>query len=134
MQGAGGTDGGIGQFLIGLVMMIAGAYLFLDAVQVNTGGFSWGLGLFRMGGINVTSGMVFIPFILGIGMVFYNARNPIGWLLTLASIAMLLFGIIANLRLQLRPMTAFELLTMLVLAVGGLGLLLNSLRRFESHG
>ncbi len=133
MRGAGGTDGGIGQFFIGLIMLVAGTYLFLNAVQINTGGFGFGMGLFRMGGFNVTGGMVFVPFIFGIGIMFYNARNPLGWLLTCASLVMLAVGIITNLRLHLRPMTAFELMTMIVLAVGGLGLLLNSLRSFEAR-
>lgn len=132
MRGAGGSEGGIGQFFIGLVMMIAGGYLFLSAVQVSVGPFGFGLGLFRLGGFNVTSGMVFVPFIFGVGMLFYNARNPIGWILAGASIVMLAFGIITNLRMYLRPMNAFELMTIIVLAVGGLGLLLNSLRRFDS--
>ena len=30
LKGAGGTEGGIGQFLIGLVMMVAGFYLLLS--------------------------------------------------------------------------------------------------------
>lgn len=132
MRGAGGSEGGIGQFFIGLVMMIAGGYLFLSAVQVSVGSMGFGLGLFHFGTFNVTSGMVFVPFMFGVGMLFYSARNPIGWILAGASIVMLAFGIITNLRMHLRPMNAFELMTIIVLAVGGLGLLLNSLRRFDS--
>ena len=130
MRGAGGTDGGVGQFFIGLAMFVGGSYLFLSAVKVSSGAFGLGIGLFALGGVQVTSGMVFIPFIFGIGIMFYDGRNPIGWLLAAGSLVMLLFGIIANLRLNLRPMSAFELLTILVLTVGGIGLLLNSLRKF----
>ncbi len=130
MRGAGGSEGGVGRFFIGLVMMTAGGYLFLDAVQV-THHFSWNSSLYRIGGFNLTSGMVLFPFIFGIGMVFYNAKSYLGWLLTLASLVMLIAGIIASLDFHLRGMSAFELISILVLGVGGLGLFLSSLRDFS---
>jgi hypothetical protein len=126
-KGAGGTDGGIGRFFIGLLMFIGGSYLFLNAVQV-TNHFHLGYGLFSLGGIRVTSGFVLIPFIIGVGMIFFNAENYIGWLLTIISLVMFVFGIITSIHFQMRPMSAFELLSILVLMVGGLGLFLSSLR------
>lgn len=33
--GAGGTEGGIGRFFMGLIMMVAGGYLFLNNIQVG---------------------------------------------------------------------------------------------------
>ena len=36
MKGAGGSSGGVGQFFIGLIMMIGGFYLFLNAISVST--------------------------------------------------------------------------------------------------
>ncbi|MEO0912927.1 MAG: hypothetical protein AAFY59_08050 [Pseudomonadota bacterium] len=126
-RGAGGTDGGTGSFLIGLIMMCAGGYLLLRGIIVRPN-FSLGMVAFRFGGFNVTSGMVFVPFIFGIGMIFYNARNYIGWGLALGSITALIFGVIANLNLQLVTMSAFDLLVIIVLLVGGIGLFLRSLR------
>jgi len=35
MRGAGGTRGGIGRFFVGLVMMVAGGYLFFNAISVT---------------------------------------------------------------------------------------------------
>lgn len=130
MRGAGGTKGGIGQFVIGFVMLVAGGYLFLDAISV-VNHFSLGRGLFNIGNFKLTGGMVLVPFIFGIGMVFYNARNPIGWLLTGASLVMLGFGVISSIDFRLRTMSAFDLMTILVLLVGGIGLFLNSLRNFD---
>jgi len=99
MRGAGGTDGGTGTFLIGLAMMIAGGY-----------------------------GMILIPFIFGVGLVFYNSRNWIGWLLAIGSVIALVAGVIANLTLQFGRLNAFDLLVILVLLFGGVGLFLRSLR------
>ena len=40
----------------------------------------------------------------------------------------LIFGVIANMELQLARMSAFDLIVILVLLVGGIGLFLRSLR------
>ena len=127
MRGAGGTEGGSGRFFLGLIMMIGGGYLFLTNIQVNTG-FGYGYSLWHVWGVGITSGMVLIPFIFGVGMIFFNGRNPIGWILAGASLVMLGFGVISQMHFQFRYMSAFDLITILVLLVGGIGLFLSSLR------
>lgn len=127
MQGAGGTDGGIGRFFLGLIMLIGGGYLFLNSVNVSNS-FGMGYRLFSVGGMGITSGFVLIPFIIGTGMVFFNAKNYLGWFLMLGSMVMLGFGVITSLHFSMRRMTLFELLSILILGVGGLGLFLSSLR------
>ena len=109
MQGAGGTSGGSGQFLLGLVMMCSGFYLLLSSVIVSS---TFGLG----------------SRLFGIGMIFYNARSYLGWLIAIASFFAMVFGVISSVSLDLRTMSAFYLITVLVLAFGGLGLFLGSLR------
>jgi hypothetical protein len=127
MRGAGGTEGGTGRFFVGLIMLVAGGYLFLHSINVSIG-MGLGYQFFSIWGFGITSGMVLVPFIFGIGMVFYDAKNWIGWLLAGASLVMLGFGVITQTRFHLNAMTAFDLLTILVLLVGGIGLLLSSLR------
>ncbi|WP_341368533.1 hypothetical protein [Yoonia sp. BS5-3] len=126
-RGAGGSDGGTGSFLIGLIMMIGGGYLLLDGIVVRPN-FGLGARAFGIGGVSITSGMILIPFMFGVGMIFFNSKNWIGWLLAGGSLVALVFGVIANMTLQLDRMTAFELITILVLTVGGIGLFLRSLR------
>ncbi len=131
MRGAGGTEGGAGRFFMGLLMMVVGGYLFLHNIQVSIG-FGLGYTYFSAWGMGITSGMVLVPFLFGIGIIFYNASNFLGWLLALSSLAMLGFGVIAQTRFHLHNMSAFELLTILVLLVGGIGLFLSSLRSIKS--
>ena len=128
MRGAGGSDGGTGLFLLGLAMMVAGGYLLLNGIIVRPS-FGLGMGLFRVGGVQVTTGMVLIPFIFGIAMIFYNARSWIGWGLSAASLIAMVAGVIASIRLQMAGMSVFDLLVILVLFFGGLGLFLRSLRK-----
>ena len=112
------------RFLLGTIMLSGGVYLFLQAVHVQFG-FNYPM---RFGNMTLTSGFIFIPFMFGVGMIFYNSRNLFGWLLTLGSMAALVFGVVSSTQMRLRTMTAFELMIILVLMVGGLGLFLSSLR------
>lgn len=126
LKGAGGTDGGTLEFFVGFVMMVGGLYLLLSEMIVRPQ-FGFGAPVFSYGGWNLTTGMVFIPFLFGVGLVFYNGRNWLGWMLTGGSMVALIFGVIANLNIRLAKMSAFDLIVILVLMVGGLGLLLRSL-------
>ena len=127
MNGAGGTSGGSGQFLLGLLMMCGGFYLLLNGIVVSSN-FGLGTRLFGGSGFGITGGMILIPLLIGICMVFYNAKNYLAWLIMLCSFGAMVFGVISSVSLNLRTMSAFELIMILTLAFGGLGLFLRSLR------
>jgi len=131
MRGAGGTSGGIGMFFVGFIMMCVGVYLLLNAITVTTN-FGLGMRLYSfnaMGGnYSLTSGSILIPFMFGVGFIFYNSKNWIGWLLAVGSIVAMIAGVIMSIRFSFRAMSAFDLILILVLAVGGIGLLLRSLK------
>ncbi|MCP4911503.1 MAG: hypothetical protein GY909_00170 [Oligoflexia bacterium] len=86
-------------------MLIAGGYLFFQSIIVRSH-FGLGYRLFGFGNFNITSGMLMVPFIFGIGMIFYNAKNIIGWILSVASLVMLTFGVITSINFTFRHMTA----------------------------
>ena len=124
---AGGTAGGAGRFFFGLAMIIVGAYLFLDAVHI-VNRFRLFTPLYSYGGIHLRSGYILVPFIIGVGMIFYNGRWLLGWILAIGALAALGFGVITSIHFKLRPMSAFDILTILVLLMGGIGLFISSLR------
>ena len=127
MRGAGGTSGGLGLFVIGFVMFCGGIYMLLNSITIYAN-YGFGRSLYNWGGFSVTSGMIMIPFMFGVGMIFYNARNIFGWLLACGSIVALVFGVIASVQFTMRSMTAFDLIVILVLTVGGIGIFLRSLK------
>ena len=90
MRGAGGTPGGLGAFLAGLAMVVAGGYLLLTRVTVTSG-------LWQLWGYNAF-GLSLVPLLIGIGLLFFDGRSLAGWLLTAAGALIILVGIIANLR------------------------------------
>jgi hypothetical protein len=132
MKGAGGTSGGMGQFFIGLVMICGGFYMLLNAIKV-TSSFGFSRHLYQLGGFGLTSGMVMIPFMFGVGIMFYNGKNILGWLLTFGSLVALIFGVISSIHFRFSYMSAFDLIVILVLSVGGLGLFLRSLKAIEKR-
>ena len=116
--------GSAGNLILGFVMMCAGFYLLLQSIVV-TQSYFLGVGLFHLGGASITSGMILVPLIFGIGMIFYNTSSLLGWASAIGSLAALVIGVIVNTHFALRSMSLFEMLGIFVLAIGGLGLFLR---------
>jgi hypothetical protein len=119
LSDVGGTPGGLGEFLIGFVMICVGAYLLTN--QVMVAGSYW-----NFGGAN-TFGITLIPMLLGIGLLFWNGRSVIGWLLTAGGALFIFAGVLANIHIYFRPTSLFNTVIMLVLVVGGLGLIARAM-------
>jgi hypothetical protein len=120
LRGAGGTPGGLVEFVIGLAMAAAGGYLLTQQVTV-TGGY-WTLGG------HSTFGLSLVPLLFGVAILFFNGRSVLGWLLLIAGAAIVLAGILMNLQVYFQSTSLFNTLVMLVLLFGGLGLIARSLR------
>jgi hypothetical protein len=120
MKGAGGTEGGVGEFFLGVVMAVGGAYLLTQQVMVSSGYWTW------FG--PQTFGLSLLPLIIGVGVLFFDGKNVLGWLLTICGAAVVFLGILMNLHVYFAPTSLFNTLAMLILLAGGLGLVARSLR------
>ena len=122
-KNVGGTQGGIGEFLIGLIMTIAGAYLIMNQVIVTSSFWTlWGYNTF---------GLSLIPLIFGIGILFFNGKSILGWLLLIAGAVIIGTAIIMNLQIYFQSTSLFNTIVMLVLFAGGIGLIARSLRSHQ---
>ncbi|WP_386065566.1 hypothetical protein ACFJIW_13685 [Tahibacter sp. UC22_41] len=120
ISGAGGTPGGIGQFLLGFALAVAGGWLLTNQVIVSGGSWTlWGYSSF---------GMSLVPFVLGIALLFFNGRSVIGWLLLIAGLVIIIAGVLVNLHVYFVATSLFNTLLILVLLFGGIGLIARSLR------
>ncbi|OLC99434.1 MAG: hypothetical protein DMG35_17265 [Acidobacteria bacterium] len=115
----GGTPGGLSQFVIGFVMACLGGYFLAN--QVSVVGSYW-----SFYGTS-TFGITLVPMLIGVGLLFWNGRNMIGWFLTVAGALFILAGVIANMHIYFRPTSLFNTLVMLILFVGGLGMIVRAL-------
>jgi len=120
MKGAGGTEGGVAQFFLGLAMAVGGAYLLTQRVTVASGFWSF------FGGH--TFGLSLLPLVVGAGVLFYDGSSRPGWILTAGGALIVFLGVLMNLRIYFEPTTLFDTLVMLVLLAGGLGLVARSLK------
>src|SRR5688572_13001099 len=86
-RGAGGTPGGIGTFFFGVILAAVGGWLITNQVTV-TGAFNF-FGS-RYGGF----GLTMLPLLAGIGVLFFNGKSILGWLLTVGGIGFILAAVL----------------------------------------
>ena len=116
----GGTSGGVGAFVAGVLMVAGGGYLLLNQVQVTTSFWSFGgQGSF---------GLSLLPLLAGIAFLFFDGRSLIGWLLTAVGAVIILAGVLMHMEIYFRQTSLFNTLVMLGLVFGGIGLVARSLR------
>jgi hypothetical protein len=129
MKGSGGTEGGLGLFFFGLCLAIAAGYFFFDSVRVGTAGYGLISGLFRGGygsGWGTTSmGLIFVPFFIGVGALFYNAKQKWAWFLTWAGLGILVVEILSRIRFFMQMKTT-HLLILIIMFAAGTALMLRS--------
>ena len=128
-RGAGGTPGGLGTFFVGLILAGAGLYLVLNQVTV-TGSFNiFGfLGLGSGGGF----GLTMLPMLIGIGVLFFDGKSVLGWLITILGCAMIMAAILMNMSIFFRPTSLFNTILMFGMLAAGLGMVFRSLRAYPT--
>lgn len=119
IRGAGGTPGGIGEFFLGLVMVVIGAYLITNRILVVSS--YWSYGGYSMFGLSL------LPLIIGIGILFFNGKSTVGWILLFLSVVIIFAGVLMNLHIYFQATSLFGTIVMIVLLAGGIGLIFRAL-------
>ncbi len=127
----GGSDGGEHAFITGagLILFALGLYLFLDSVKVMSA--PYGLISSRMGRgaggfMETTSmGIIFVPFLAGVMILFYDAEKKWAWWLSGLGLAVICVEILSRVRFVLNMKTT-SLLLVLGMVAAGAGLLARS--------
>ncbi|MEO5767424.1 MAG: hypothetical protein ABIS92_03655 [Polyangia bacterium] len=120
-RGAGGTAGGVGEFVVGLALVGIGAYLLLGRVVVHTS-------FWHLAGGGSAFGVTLIPLLIGVALLFFSGKSVLGWVLTIAGFGAIVVGVIANMDIYFQPTSLMTTLIMLVMMAAGLGLIVKSLR------
>jgi hypothetical protein len=121
-EGPGGTPGGLGEALAGLVMIAVGVYIVFDHVTVHTSFWRF------FGSPGQSFGLSLLPLLVGIGALFFNGKSILGWVLLVGGVAMILLGILMNLDIYFRPASLWNTILMFGLIAGGVGLFAKGLR------
>jgi hypothetical protein len=118
----GGSQGGLGTFVAGCALAVVSAYFFVDSVRVTSYGGGW---ISRITG--GSTGIVFLPLLVGVVWLFYDARRIGAWIVFVAGFAILIVEILSRLDFFFN-LKLSHLLIMLVSFGAGIGLILRSLR------
>jgi len=127
IKGAGGTPGGVGTFFAGLALTVVGGYLILNQVQVSSSFSFFGLWGWNR---NAGFGLTMLPLLIGIGVLFFDGKSKLGWILTVGGVLTILAAVLMSLSIQWAPTSLFNTLMMFGLLAGGLGLVARSLRAY----
>ena len=127
----GGTEGGSAEFIGGIGMILAGLalYLFFDSVHVGTHGL--GLMGMMMGGSTTSMGIIFVPFVIGVILLFADAANKLGSWLLWGGLSLIVVEILSRIRFEFNMKTS-HLLLILALFGAGVGLILRAFRNGTS--
>src|SRR5882757_4543332 len=118
----GGTSGGAGEFLVGIAMMAVGIYMVFNHVTVHTSYWHF------FGSARGSFGATLIPLLGGIGVLTFNGRSILGWILAVGGVFMILAGVLMNLDVYFQPTSLWTTIVMFGLIACGLGLFARALR------
>lgn len=121
-EGPGGTPGGAVEVLVGLLMIGIGIYIVFEHVTVHTSFWRF------FGGPGTSFGLTMLPLLGGIGVLFFNGRSTLGWVLTVGGISLILAGVLMNMDIYFRPTSLWGTIVMFGLIVAGLGVFARGLR------
>jgi len=114
-------------FVGGAALTAISMWFFLDSVRVNSYGNGWISGGFGGFGGTGSMGVLFVPLLVGIGALFYNAKATWAWVVFFLGLALIIIEILSKLRF-FYDLKLSHFLLMLGGFAAGIGLTLRSLR------
>ena len=105
------------QFVAGVIMLVVGLYILSQKVMVSST-----YGFFSLWGGTFSSGLIMIPFIIGVVWMFVTGGSFASKVFTALSVLLIIVSIIVSTRIWLVRITMYEWVLILVLIFGGAGL------------
>lgn len=116
------SRGSLLTFFAGIAIFAVGAYMVLQNTSVSSG-----FGLSSLFGVKVSFGVVMVPVLIGIIMLFFNAKSILGWILFIGGLIFILIGILMGLRIHFRTVSSIEAIIMYGCMAAGIGVTLKGL-------
>ena len=111
------------EFFLGIILLGVGLYLLFQKTVVSS---NWFMG-WHIGSFNMSSGLVIIPFIIGVIWYFYNPKSVGPKIVIALGIVILVATIIMSVRISLRTMSLWDYIIIIGMSAAGAGLLLKTL-------
>ena len=110
------------EFIIGIVCLAAGLFMFSQRIVVNTGFYSW-----RLWGFSISSGLVVVPLLIGIIWLFFDFKSKIAKVIIALGFIFIIATVIMSIKIYFMATSFFDYILMLGLAAAGAGLLLKAI-------
>ena len=111
----------LASFLIGLVLLGAGIFWVLNSFVVS---FSWGG--FGMN-TSLATGLMLVPLLIGIGLLFFLDRKWIGWVVTAIGLLAILVTLLTSVRFRPVSASLWQYVVMFGMIAAGCGLVARGL-------
>ena len=111
----------LASFLIGLVLLGAGIFWVLNSFVVS---FSWGS--FGMN-TSLATGLMLVPLLIGIGLLFFLDRKWIGWVVTAIGLLAILVTLLTSVRFRPVSASLWQYVVMFGMIAAGCGLVARGL-------
>ena len=126
---SGSTSNDTLQFFIGLLLLGGGLYWLLSSFTVSThlGGMG-GYGYYSFFGMRITGGVMLIPLLVGIGLIFFlnGKKRFIGYSVAALGLFVIVISLLSSLHFQARYGSLYTYVLMFGMIAAGAGLLIKS--------
>lgn len=117
-----GTDHVLLHFFMGMILLAAGLFMIMKNTYVGLSWYQW-----RIGGFGIPTGAIVLPLLIGIGILFFNGKSIIGWIVTVVGIVIIVLSIILSVEVRFATTSLYMFVLMFGCTFAGAGLLLRSL-------
>jgi hypothetical protein len=124
---SGGGKNDLISFLVGLLLLGGGLFWVFQSVRVTT---SWG-SFYRFGNWAMPNGVIIIPVLIGIIMLFVMRRKIFGWIVTSIGILAILLTIMNSVSFRFVSQSLFNYIFMFGFVAVGAALVIKAL--FTKH-
>lgn len=126
MSGAnlkGSSNNELLEFFIGFLLLGGGVYWVLNSFTVTS---SWGAG-YHFFGMSMPSGVMLIPLLLGIGLMFFMEKKIVGGFIAALGLLIILISLLTSISFHAKYNTLYVYVLMFGMVAAGSGLLIKSL-------
>jgi len=109
-------------FVLGILCLGGGLFLIGQAVTVSSVTLWGGL---NIGGVSLPSGIILLPLLIGIGMLFYNHKGRLWKYVVGLAVVFILLAVILSIRITVNRIPLFNFVLMFGLTVAGIAMLLR---------
>lgn len=107
-------------FLIGIILVSVGLFLLTQNTVVTMHWYTWMFGSFKL-----ATGLIMVPFIIGIIIMFFNPKSLIGKIVTIIGIIIIVATIIMSINIVFKQTSLYNFIIMIGMIAAGSGLLLR---------